>query len=160
MGIKALFFIISDFVSIEDYEESRQFIVKHIYPGKSLDKLPRQLKNMNWEDIEALLDQGHTIGAHTKSHARLSEIKTSYGLIDEIVSSADRLEYQLGISIEHFAYTFGDCESLSSQALNVAKQRFRYIYSGLRETIWICLIFSIRRDALKPKDPNILLGFF
>ena len=44
MGIKALFFIISDFVDIEDYEESRQFIVKHIYPGKSLDNLPEQLK--------------------------------------------------------------------------------------------------------------------
>ena len=39
MGIKALFFIISDFVNIEDYEEARRFIVKHIQPGKSLDDL-------------------------------------------------------------------------------------------------------------------------
>ena len=161
MGIKALFFIISDFVDIEDYEESRQFIVKHIYPGKSLDNLPKQLKNMSWEDIEALLDHGHTIGAHTKSHARLSEIKTSCGLFDEIVSSADRLENQLGISIEHFAYTFGDYASLSSQALNVAKQRFRYIYSGLRgDNADMTSTFAIRRDALKPTDPNKLLGFF
>ena len=43
----------------------------------------------------------------------------------------------------------------------MAKQRFRYIYSGLRgDNADMTSTFAIRRDALKPTDPNKLLGFF
>ena len=90
MGIQALFFVVSDFVTIEDYEEARQFIVRHIQPGTSMDKLPTHMCNMRWADLEVLLEQGHMIGAHTRSHVRLSEIRSLGGLADEIVSSADR----------------------------------------------------------------------
>ena len=159
MGIQALFFVISDLVAIEDHEEALQFIVSHVLPDTTKYNLPNYLDNMKWSDLEALLEQGHTIGAHTRTHARLSEITTSSGLADEIVSSADSLENHLGIHIEHFAYTFGDLASFSSQALRVAKQRFRYVYSGLRGNNSVgTSSFAIRRDSLKPSDSHALVG--
>ena len=161
MGIQALFFVVSDFVAIEDYEEARQFIVRHIQPGTSMDELPTHLYNMRWTDLEVLLELGHTIGAHTRSHARLSEIRSSGGLFDEIVSSADSLENHLGVRLENFAYTFGDLDSFSSQALQVAQQRFRYVYSGLRgNNVNGTSSFAIRRDALMPTNPHALVGAF
>ena len=161
MGIKALFFVVSDFVAIEDSEEARQFIVRHILPGTSMDKLPNHMCNMRWADLEVLLEQGHMIGAHTRSHVRLSEIRSLDGLADEIVSSADRLENRLGVRLENFAYTFGDLDSFSYQALQVAQQRFRYVYSGLRGNNVIgTSSFAIRRDALTPTNPHALVGAF
>ena len=161
MGIQALFFVVSDLVAIEDREEARQFIVHHVQPGLSMEKLPPYLNSMKWSDLELLLEQGHTIGAHTRSHARLSEINSSGGLEDEIVSSADSLGNHLGVNIEHFAYTFGDLASFSSQSLSVAQKRFRYVYSSLRGNNRIGISsFAIRRDALTPSDSNSLVGAF
>ena len=161
MGIQALFFVVSDLVAIEDNEEARQFIVRNVKLGTSMDKLPTYLSNMKWADLEALLEQGHMIGAHTRTHARLSEISSSEGLEDEIVCSADRLENRLGVNVEHFAYTFGDLASFSSQALRVAQKRFRYVYSSLRGNNTIeTSSFAIRRDVFTPSDSNALVGAF
>ena len=161
MGIQALFFVVSDLVAIEDNEEARQFIVRNVKLGTSMDKLPTYLSNMKWADLEALLEQGHMIGAHTRTHARLSEISSSDGLEDEIVCSADRLENRLGVNVEHFAYTFGDLASFSSQALRFAQKRFRYVYSSLRGNNTIgTSSFAIRRDVFTPSDSNALVGAF
>ena len=161
MGIQALFFVVSDLVAIEDNEEARQFILRNVKLGTSMDKLPTYLSNMKWADLEALLEQGHTIGAHTRTHARLSEISSSDGLEDEIVCSADRLENRLGVRVEHFAYTFGDLSSFSSQALRIAQKRFRYVYSSLRGNNTIgTSSFAIQRDVFTPSDSNALVGAF
>ena len=161
MGIQALFFVVSDLVAIEDREEARQFIVRHVQPGLSMEKLPPYLNSMKWSDLELLLEQGHTIGAHTRTHSRLSEISSSDGLEEEIVSSADSLGNRLGVRVEHFAYTFGDLASFSFQALKIAQKRFRYVYSGLRgNNVHGSSSFAIRRDALTPTDPHALVGAF
>ena len=126
-----------------------------------MEKLPTHMCNMRWTDLEVLLEQGHTIGAHTRSHVRLSEIKSLGGLADEIVSSADRLENRLGVRMENFAYTFGDLDSFSCQALQVAQKRFRYVYSGLRgNNVMGTSSYAIRRDALTPTNPHALVGAF
>ena len=159
MGIKALFFVVSDLAGIEDREEAKKFIANHVQLGTSIQKLSPYLNNMKWSDLEDLLKQGHTIGAHTSTHARLSEIKSSKILEEEIISSADRLSDRLGVQVEHFAYTFGDLASISNQAFRVAQKRFHYIYSGLRGDNSIgTSSHAIRRDALKPSDSNAYLG--
>ena len=161
MGIQALFFVVTDLVDIEDNEVARQFIVRNVKLGTSMDKLPTYLSNMKWADLEALLEQGHMIGTHTRTHARLSEISSSDALEDEIVSSADLLENRLGVRVEHFAYTFGDLASFSSQALRIAQKRFRYVYSSLRGNNAIgTSSFAIRRDVLTPSDSNALVSAF
>ena len=77
-----------------------------------------------------------------------------------MISSADHLEKRLGVSIDHFAYTYGNLASFSIEALSVAKKRFRYIYSGLRgnNVAGTTPPFAIRRDAISPSDPNSKVG--
>src|SRR3989344_652710 len=91
MGIQALFFVVSDFVALADRDEARHFIAQHILPGSRAEDLPAHWHNMGWTDLEALMQQGHTIGAHTRTHARLSEIDAESDLEREIIAGADTL---------------------------------------------------------------------
>jgi peptidoglycan/xylan/chitin deacetylase (PgdA/CDA1 family) len=161
MGIRALFFVVSEFVSQVDREEARRFIARHIQPGCSANELPPHLYNMGWSDLEALLEQGHSIGGHTRTHARLSQLNTELDLEAEIVAGADALEQRLGVSIEHFAYTFGDIASFSPTALAVARRRFRFVYSGLRgDNARDVSQYALRRDAVTARDSLALLGAY
>ena len=154
LGIKALFFCVSDFINIIDEDEAKTFIKNRICLGWSVENLPNHWKNMKWDDLAALLEQGHTIGGHTKSHARLSEITNDFELEDEIISSADFIESKLGITIDHFAYTFGDLNSINQKALDIASKRFKYIYSGIRGNN-VKNNYSIYRDAAAIQDNNM-----
>jgi len=155
LGIKAIFFVISDFVKIKDRAESHKFIADHIIPGSKVLDIPKSWGNMQLKDLSALIKQGHTIGWHTKLHNRLSECSSKNELEDELILSSENLSHQLGIEINHFAYTFGDLESFSEAAHLVAKRKFRFIYSGLRgNNIQNISPLAIRRDAAAYQLPN------
>ena len=154
-AIFAIFFIVSKFASLDNKEKTREFIAKNFFPEKSLSDIPNHLSNMDWNDLEYLLSQGHHIGGHTANHLRLSELPESE-LYDEIVSSADILEERLGVNLEHFAYSFGNLESFSPAALEIAKKRFKYIYTGLRgDNANNVPLWAIRRDAMQSKDHHV-----
>lgn len=169
LGIQALFFAVSGLVGITDRLEARRLIAERIYPGTRAEELPAHWCNMGWSDLEALLEQGHAIGCHTGTHARLSDVDSLDGLEREITSSADTLEQRLGVSIDHFSYTFGNLASFSEKALAVARRRFRFIYSGLRgDNAQGVSPFALRRDSAEFQDAhsnytvfsNRLLGAF
>ena len=148
MGIQAIFFVVSDFVNIDDNLEARNFIANNITPKIETTDLPKDWGNMKWHDLEALIEQGHTIGCHTRKHLCLSDCHSDEELESEIILSADHLKEKLGVNIDHFAYSFGGINSFSKEALIIAKRKFRYIYSGIRgDNVEGGSPFSIRRDA-------------
>jgi len=161
LGIRALFFVVSDFMALEDRQEAREFIARHILPGSQADALPAHLENMKWRDLEYLLERGHSIGGHTRTHAMLSRLHSAADLEREIVGGADMIERRLGTRIDHFAYTFGDLASFTPEALAVCRRRFRFVYSGLRgDNAGGIPVFTLRRDAVTASDPMSLLGTF
>jgi peptidoglycan/xylan/chitin deacetylase (PgdA/CDA1 family) len=114
---------------------------------------------MAWHDLSWLLETGHTIGAHTRTHARLSELRQANELEAEIIDSANVLERNLGVKVEHFAYPFGDLDSFSPSALALARQRFSFIYTGLRgDNARGAPSWSLRRDAIAPSNSLGLVG--
>jgi len=161
MGIKAIFFVVTEFIALKNYQESRNFLIEHIQPGVDMNKLANHFFNMTWSDLDSLLSQGHYIGAHTSNHARLSQVSSPEDLLVEIVNCGNKLSKKLGVPIEHFAYTFGDIASFSEDALRVAAKRFKYIYSGLRGNNALNVSSNaLRRDAIQPTDPdNLVLAF-
>lgn len=158
MGIKALFFVVSEFVALAPTADWRGFVTRNIHPGFPIEAIPSHWCNMNWEDLRYLLDLGHSIGAHTARHARLSQVSDE-DLKAEIVFSADKIEQKLGCKICHFAYTFGDLDSFSPAALEVARTRFDFIHTGFRgvNTSEVPL-WAIRRDAITANDSLGLVG--
>ncbi len=159
IGIRALFFVVSAFMDIGDRDDCRIFIARHIHPDLTPETVPAHWRNMTWDDLAYLLQIGHTIGAHTRTHARLSEVHRSGELEAEIIESADTLEHNLGVKVDHFAYTFGNLASFSPAALAVARRRFQFIYTGMRgDNASGAHSWALRRDAVVPADALGLVG--
>ena len=158
MGIKALFFVVTEFASLSQEADYRTFVARNIDPTLTPANVPAHWRNMGWSDLSYLLDNGHSIGAHTAYHSRLSQVADN-DLDAEIVLSADILEQKLGCKIKHFAYTFGDIASFSSAALAVSRKRFDFIYTGLRGiNSKNVMPWAIRRDAVTADDSFALIG--
>jgi len=161
LEIKAIFFVLPNFINISDSSLARQYVADHIYPSLEFENVPIDWTNMNWDDLGELIKDGHTIGAHTMSHAKLSTITEREELQSEIVESAEILHQKLWIPIEHFAFPFGNIDSFSSQAINLAKGRFNFIHSGLRGGNDLEVSnYAIRRDSVTPSDHPFLISSF
>lgn len=158
LGIKALFFVVTSFIDLKPNDDWRTFVATNICPGTTPEEHPPWRSNMTWNDLAYLSNHGHAIGAHTVSHKRLSCLSNSE-MTREIEASARILKSNLGVEPLHFAYTFGDVASFSSEALLVARRTFKYIHTGIRgdnaARLTPCAIF---RDALNARDSNLLVG--
>lgn len=151
LGIKAIFFVISDFISC-DVNRRPHFISQQIFDGTIKEsEVPAQLVPMDWDDIHFLLDHGHTIASHSYTHKRLSTISSQNVLEYEIIAGADKLQNELGIPIKYFAFPFGDVNSIDTKVMNLAKIRYEYIFSGIRGNNNNKISpYTIRRDHVEP----------
>jgi peptidoglycan/xylan/chitin deacetylase (PgdA/CDA1 family) len=160
LGIKALFFIVGSFVTLSRRADQIEFISNNL-GLTGFGEVPAHMRNMSFADIQELLADGHSIGAHTQTHLRLSSSKDHARLADEIAGAADRLEHQLGGRIQHFAFPFGNLASFSPEALSVARRRFRFVHTGMRgNNSGGVPTWAIRRDAINPDNSRLLAGAF
>ena len=73
-GIKAIFFVPSDFIRIGSSIKAKKFIKKNIL-DKDIPSDFKYLRNMQFKDLRYLIKSGHTIGAHSKTHVNLNKIR-------------------------------------------------------------------------------------
>jgi peptidoglycan/xylan/chitin deacetylase (PgdA/CDA1 family) len=155
-NINAIFFISTGFIGLRDNTEIVNYIQKKFYN----DQFPSHLNinemiPMTWSNILDLVELGHTIGAHTVNHVRLSRVIDSASLEEEIISSGEHIEDILGLKVDHFAFPFGDIGSINTKALKVAGEKYKYIYSGIRG----CNDSKTNPLALRRESMNILDEF-
>lgn len=94
-GVKACFFVCPDIIGQSNGEVIKNFCNQRLH-------LP-PVEFLNWDDISQLQKQGHEIGSHTMSHAKLTETPDA---INEIAQSKYVLEKRVG-PVKHFAYPYG-----------------------------------------------------
>lgn len=99
-NLKALFFINSGLLDAQGAEEQATFVRERLL-------LTQPHSTLSWEGACALSRAGHTVGGHTRSHRRLSELPIAMQE-EEIQSDKARLTEMLGTSITTFAYPFGN----------------------------------------------------
>ena len=130
LNIKALFFIISDFVGTKKQSKRYKKIIHNIYPsGPSKSELSDP---MDHDDIKFLISSGHQIGCHTQSHQMISKISSLNDLNKELVLSKHKLEKDFDIKIKHFAFPFGTFDSINENSLKILDKNYQFIHSGLR----------------------------
>ncbi|MDB4110564.1 polysaccharide deacetylase family protein [Amylibacter sp.] len=128
--VKALFFLTEDFLGDQ---KSIPFVREMFYPNSPLKNLSNaDCLPMSWSDVNWLLRKGHMIGAHTKSHPVLSDLIDHDNLVDEIVTSADRIEEKISSKIDCFAFPFGSLESVNRKTTDIANNRFEFVFSNIR----------------------------
>jgi peptidoglycan/xylan/chitin deacetylase (PgdA/CDA1 family) len=161
LGIKAVFFIPPGFINAKNRDEQKTFIAKNIYNNRfKPEDIPDDMAPMSWQNLEHLLDQGHTIGAHTINHRRLTEIESEDDLRREIIESGNILHKKLGVDIDHFSFPFGNIESINPRAIKIIKERYKYCYSGIRGNNFINTNpYAILRDPVSLDDPPTYFQF-
>jgi peptidoglycan/xylan/chitin deacetylase (PgdA/CDA1 family) len=164
LKIKCIFFVPTEFIKLRSLKKSKMFIGKNILDNYISKK--NNHRNMTSSNLKSLLDKGHTIGSHTKTHANLGSIIDNDNLKDEIINSAKYLEKILNTKIKHFAFTYGNYDSMSYQSLKLALPQYDFIYSCLRGNNYkVGKNEIIKRDAIYlNKGSNLstifLSGFF
>ena len=159
LKIKAIFFIVPNYMNLARSDDWRKYISENIYPGISEIKIPRQWQNMELHQVKDLIEMGHLIGSHTLSHARLSEISDHQQLTNEIVLSGIELGNLLDYEVNHFAYTFGDLNSFSPEAYRLARIAYSFVYTGLGgDNSQEKNSKLILRDVIFPEDSLLLIG--
>lgn len=154
--VKALFFLTEDFLGDQ---KSKSFVREMFYPNSPLKNLSSvDCLPMSWNDVKWLSRNGHMIGAHTRSHPVLSDLIDHDILLDEIVTSADRIEEKIGSKVDCFAFPFGSLESVNRKTTNIANNRFDFVFSNIRgsalESPGTKFIF---RQNIVPGDPTWFL---
>jgi peptidoglycan/xylan/chitin deacetylase (PgdA/CDA1 family) len=96
-GVKGCFFVCPPMIGETDERKIKEFCSQklHIQPSAFL----------SWDEIEALLKQGHEIGSHTMTHSNLGNMPVQQ-MQDEIAGSFHALSQRIG-HVEHFAWPFG-----------------------------------------------------
>ena len=160
LSIKAIFFVPSDFVQIKFQDEAISFAKKNILDETTSDDL-NNIDNLSLYDLKQLIERGHKIGCHTKTHAHLGSINDEENLKIEIKESMENLEKLLNKKIKHFAFTYGNYKSMNFNSLKIAFLNYNFIYSCLRgNNFYNDKDSIIKRDTIYLDESNDLMQIF
>jgi peptidoglycan/xylan/chitin deacetylase (PgdA/CDA1 family) len=95
-GISACFFLISGLLGGAG-DSARQVLRERL-------RLPGQVELLSWADAERLLELGHEIGSHTRTHPDLASLPADQ-LREEVAGSRAELERRLG-PVRHFSVPY------------------------------------------------------
>lgn len=126
-GAHGLFFVVAGFCE-QKGESAWRFYREHIRSGSVEDTLPAdEWKPLRPDQVADLAARGHTIGNHTFSHARLSELDAAAARA-EIERGAERLEEWTRAPVESFAWTFA-WDAIGPEAWAAATQRHAFCFA-------------------------------
>ncbi len=151
-SIKAIFFVITNFINCNSKDEAERFVLKNI-DTSIIPKSVRfsEINNMNFNDLKELISNNHLIGSHTVNHRKLTEISDFKDLNFEIQSSKQQLESVLNYPINNFAWTYGDINSINRNIYKLIKKNYHNIFSGIRGNNFHKYASSVYfRDELSP----------
>lgn len=129
LKIKAVFFVVSDLINSKNH--SKKKILQNIYPEKKEIRISKY-SIMSWHDLRILEKMGHVIGSHTKSHLKINKIKSTSVLKKEIFIPIQIFKKNKINKPNFFAYSFGDFYSFNKKCFNIAKVKYKFIFSGIR----------------------------
>lgn len=92
------------------------------------------LRPMTWDEIAQFRAMGAEIGAHTRTHRRLSELETDpAALTDEIAGSRAAIEARTGAPCTAFAWPYGRAGDIGPQGRRqIARAGYRLAFSAER----------------------------
>jgi peptidoglycan/xylan/chitin deacetylase (PgdA/CDA1 family) len=133
LGLKAMFFVPTAVLELEDPDDMRRFYREHVYTeNRPLSSLqPEEYVAMAPEHLRALTAQGHAVLPHTHSHMRLSEITTPALIEQELVRPRRVLEDLLQVAAPAFAFPGGSERVVDSKSYVAVRETYSFCFTGL-----------------------------
>jgi peptidoglycan/xylan/chitin deacetylase (PgdA/CDA1 family) len=102
-GLPATVFVVSDAVGGTNR-----------WGGRADPRVP-EFPLMSWDELGRVRERGVRVGAHTRSHPRLTPLSDAQ-LDDELGASRAAIRTRLGATPTTFAYPYGDCDARTARA--------------------------------------------
>ncbi len=112
LGISACFYLVTDLLSASR-EEAERFCRARLH-------LPLPVEPLDWDSAANLLELGHEIGSHTRSHRVLTALSSDQ-LDDELRGSRDELSRRL-VPVRHLSVPYGDRTRFSERVADAARE--------------------------------------
>lgn len=103
-GFRACFFVVTELVSAPP-DRAERICRERLH-------LSCPLELLGWDDLDRLVELGHEVGSHTRTHPNLVAL-SHMELEDEVGGSRAELERRLGRAPAHFAAPYGDRDRFS-----------------------------------------------
>ena len=110
-GFSACFFLITGLVDAAP-DDVRDVCSARLH-------LPRPVDVMGWDDARRLLELGHEVGSHTRTHPNLASVGDD-ALQDELRGSREELETRLGRPVRHASAPYGNAASFAPRVSQAA----------------------------------------
>jgi len=75
---------------------------------------------VSWSKLRTIIGEGMEIGSHSRSHPYLDKIDNPGTLWDQIYTSKQILESQLGVAVDEFAYPYGSYNAATASTVRLA----------------------------------------
>lgn len=152
-GISACFFLITQLLSAAP-DRAAQICRERLH-------LPRPVEPLKWNDAAELLDLGHEIGSHTRTHPNLVDLEPA-ALEGELGSSRDELRQRLGHTVTHLSAPYGERARFSPRVSEAARAAgYSSCSTAIRgRNLSGDDIFSLRRHHLEAGWPVADLRYF
>ncbi len=130
--IKALFFIVPNFIDCP-IKEQKQFFIKNIRNNinQSIFTDVEDFISLTWEDLDKIVRSGHKIGSHTLTHTIIANESTIENSKNEIIKSKLVISEKLGINIDSFCSTNNTIESVEKKELDLIMNNYNYHFTTL-----------------------------
>jgi peptidoglycan/xylan/chitin deacetylase (PgdA/CDA1 family) len=151
-GFTACFFLVSDLLDA-DGDQARAFCRDKLH-------LPLPIEPLDWDGASQLLELGHEIGSHTRTHPNLTSLDAG-ALLDELTSSREELSRRLG-AVRHVSAPYGDRARFSEAVADAARTAgYESCASAIRGLNRSALdLYSLRRHHLSARWPLREVGYF
>jgi peptidoglycan/xylan/chitin deacetylase (PgdA/CDA1 family) len=145
-GISACFFLITGLLGATP-DDVRAFCTERLH-------LPRPVEAMGWDDALRLLELGHEVGSHTRTHPNLARTDGD-ALEGELLGSREELEGRLGRPVRHLSAPYGNAQSFAPSVAHAARESgYASCASALRGiNASGADVFALRRDHLSASWP-------
>ena len=153
-GITALVFVNSALAGNPDPEERERW-----------ERATNYAKSLGVMDWQTLLSTGFEVGAHTRTHVRLSDVSHDpHVLSREISGCKAEIETATGRPCRYFAWPFGSMADIDAASIRCIRDAgFDAAFSAVRGTIrpgTSADAFTIPRQHFEPQWPLLHLRFF
>jgi peptidoglycan/xylan/chitin deacetylase (PgdA/CDA1 family) len=152
LGISACFYLVTDLLSASR-EEAARFCRERLH-------LPLPVEPLDWDSASNLLELGHEIGSHTRSHRVLTDLSRTE-LDDELRHSKEELGRQLA-PVRHLSVPYGERTRFSEQVADAARQAgYESCATAIRGRNRAAEdLYALRRDHLEAGWPVRDLAYF
>jgi peptidoglycan/xylan/chitin deacetylase (PgdA/CDA1 family) len=131
-NISAFFFVVPSFIETLKDDQARYYKT-HIRPiiNSHIESKEEDITALSWNEIKELINSGHCVGCHTRTHTLISNKSTADNSIFEIETSKKLLEDTLANKVDSFCSINNTLISIGKKEKHIISENYKYHFTTI-----------------------------